>query len=294
MKGHAKTLCCTHIIGYAESCTIYGEVCVLSAIGTAAVVKATVHPAVLQQASASFSLAASGFSAYVPGGAIPLATNNSPALYHCTSNESIAPVGEEDFDDGITGGPLSSTVANNNASGHILLSQQQSQLHLQAEQQKQYHRHLSHSQSQFSQQIRPRNSSAASISMALSRSVRQYSDDYEYDEDEGMLDQYADSPSRRVGSPEYDEDYDENYRIEEDNEDGEDVIEEYGSRGTPRLQRGHQGDKSRASLGSLSSLSLGGGGGTAGSASASGRARRSTIDSVRYYNCLLSHRILPH
>lgn len=39
IKNHASTLCCTHIVGYSESCTIFGDVCVLSAIGTAAVVK---------------------------------------------------------------------------------------------------------------------------------------------------------------------------------------------------------------------------------------------------------------
>jgi hypothetical protein len=46
IKNHAKTLCCTHIIGYSESCTIYGDVCILSATGTAAVVKSGVHPAI--------------------------------------------------------------------------------------------------------------------------------------------------------------------------------------------------------------------------------------------------------
>ena len=44
VKSHAKTMCCTHIVGYSETCTIYGEVCVLSAIGTAATVKSLAHP----------------------------------------------------------------------------------------------------------------------------------------------------------------------------------------------------------------------------------------------------------
>lgn len=44
VKSHAKTMCCTHIVGYSETCTIYGEVCVLSAIGTAATVKSLALP----------------------------------------------------------------------------------------------------------------------------------------------------------------------------------------------------------------------------------------------------------
>jgi hypothetical protein len=35
------------IIGYTETCTIYGDVCVLSAVGTAAVVKYLGYPTVL-------------------------------------------------------------------------------------------------------------------------------------------------------------------------------------------------------------------------------------------------------
>jgi hypothetical protein len=49
IRKHAKTLCCTHVVGYSETCTIYGEVCVLSAIGTAAVIKADTHPEILKQ-----------------------------------------------------------------------------------------------------------------------------------------------------------------------------------------------------------------------------------------------------
>jgi hypothetical protein len=44
IKNHARTVCCTHIIGYTETCTIYGDVCVLSAVGTAAVVKYLGYP----------------------------------------------------------------------------------------------------------------------------------------------------------------------------------------------------------------------------------------------------------
>jgi hypothetical protein len=47
IKNHARTVCCTHIIGYTETCTIYGDVCVLSAVGTAAVVKYLGYPTVL-------------------------------------------------------------------------------------------------------------------------------------------------------------------------------------------------------------------------------------------------------
>ena len=35
IKNHAKILCCTHIVGYSETCTVYGEICVLTAVGTA-------------------------------------------------------------------------------------------------------------------------------------------------------------------------------------------------------------------------------------------------------------------
>ena len=44
IKQHAKVLCCSHIIGYQETSTVYGDVCVLSALGTAAVVENLGHP----------------------------------------------------------------------------------------------------------------------------------------------------------------------------------------------------------------------------------------------------------
>jgi hypothetical protein len=44
IKNHARTVCCTHIIGYTETCTIFGDACVLSAVGTAAVVKYLGYP----------------------------------------------------------------------------------------------------------------------------------------------------------------------------------------------------------------------------------------------------------
>jgi hypothetical protein len=43
IKSHATSLCCRFVIGYSESCTIHGDVCILSAIGTAAQVKGLVH-----------------------------------------------------------------------------------------------------------------------------------------------------------------------------------------------------------------------------------------------------------
>ena len=47
IKNHARTVCCTHVIGYTETCTIFGDVCVLSAVGTAAVVKYLGYPTTL-------------------------------------------------------------------------------------------------------------------------------------------------------------------------------------------------------------------------------------------------------
>lgn len=44
IKNHARTLCCTHIIGYSEYCTLFNDICVLSAVGTAAVIKYTSYP----------------------------------------------------------------------------------------------------------------------------------------------------------------------------------------------------------------------------------------------------------
>ena len=44
IKGHARALCCTHIVGYSESCTIFGDVIVLMAIGTATTIKDPGHP----------------------------------------------------------------------------------------------------------------------------------------------------------------------------------------------------------------------------------------------------------
>ena len=47
IKSHARTVCCTHVIGYTETCTIFGDVCLLSAVGTAAVVKYLGYPTAL-------------------------------------------------------------------------------------------------------------------------------------------------------------------------------------------------------------------------------------------------------
>jgi len=44
IKKHARVLCCSHVVGYSESCVVIGDVCVLSAIGTAAVIKRLAHP----------------------------------------------------------------------------------------------------------------------------------------------------------------------------------------------------------------------------------------------------------
>ncbi len=39
IRSHAKTLCCSHVIGYSEASTIHDDVCVLSLTGTAATVR---------------------------------------------------------------------------------------------------------------------------------------------------------------------------------------------------------------------------------------------------------------
>ena len=39
IRSHARTLCCSHVVGYEESSTIYDDVCVLSATGTACTVR---------------------------------------------------------------------------------------------------------------------------------------------------------------------------------------------------------------------------------------------------------------
>lgn len=39
IRGHAKTLCCTHVIGYTEASTIHDDVIILSVTGTAATVR---------------------------------------------------------------------------------------------------------------------------------------------------------------------------------------------------------------------------------------------------------------
>ena len=44
IKSHARTLCCTHIVGYRETCTIFGDACVLSSEGTAAIVQKLPFP----------------------------------------------------------------------------------------------------------------------------------------------------------------------------------------------------------------------------------------------------------
>jgi hypothetical protein len=44
IRMHANSLCCSSIIGYSENCTVIGDVCVLSAVGTAAVAAYLGHP----------------------------------------------------------------------------------------------------------------------------------------------------------------------------------------------------------------------------------------------------------
>ena len=39
IRSHARTLCCTHVVGYVEASTIHDDVCVLSITGTAATVR---------------------------------------------------------------------------------------------------------------------------------------------------------------------------------------------------------------------------------------------------------------
>jgi hypothetical protein len=51
IRSHARSLYCTHIIGYSESCSIYGDVCVLTAEGTGAKVKHMAYPVLSGQRS---------------------------------------------------------------------------------------------------------------------------------------------------------------------------------------------------------------------------------------------------
>jgi hypothetical protein len=53
IKSHAKVLCCSHVVGYSETCTLSGDVCVLTAIGTAAVVRRASHPSAILQLTSS-------------------------------------------------------------------------------------------------------------------------------------------------------------------------------------------------------------------------------------------------
>lgn len=39
IRSHAKTLGCRHVLGYSESCVVFDDVCILSATGTAAIIK---------------------------------------------------------------------------------------------------------------------------------------------------------------------------------------------------------------------------------------------------------------
>jgi hypothetical protein len=43
IRSHARTLCCTHVVGYEETSTIIGDVCVLTATGTGAVIKSVAY-----------------------------------------------------------------------------------------------------------------------------------------------------------------------------------------------------------------------------------------------------------
>lgn len=47
IRAHAKVLCCRYIIGYSETCTFHGDICILSAVGTAAELKGLVQPILL-------------------------------------------------------------------------------------------------------------------------------------------------------------------------------------------------------------------------------------------------------
>ena len=44
IRSHARSLYCTHIVGYSESCSIFGDVCVLTAEGTGAKLKHLAYP----------------------------------------------------------------------------------------------------------------------------------------------------------------------------------------------------------------------------------------------------------
>ena len=44
VRSHAKSLTCTHIIGYSETCTIHDDVCILSCVGTAATLRNLLMP----------------------------------------------------------------------------------------------------------------------------------------------------------------------------------------------------------------------------------------------------------
>lgn len=44
LRAHAQSLCCTHVLGYTETCSIHDDVCVLSCSGTAATLRALLLP----------------------------------------------------------------------------------------------------------------------------------------------------------------------------------------------------------------------------------------------------------
>ncbi len=51
VKSHARVMCCSHVIGYSETCTLVGDVYVLSAVGTAAILKRIAHPSAALEAT---------------------------------------------------------------------------------------------------------------------------------------------------------------------------------------------------------------------------------------------------
>jgi hypothetical protein len=65
IKAHAKVLCCHFVIGYSEFCTIHNDVCILSAIGTAAELKGIVQSTTTLYAS-NVNLSSPTFQPQIP------------------------------------------------------------------------------------------------------------------------------------------------------------------------------------------------------------------------------------
>ncbi|GLD96682.1 hypothetical protein PINS_up005365 [Pythium insidiosum] len=94
MRAHAQSLQCPFVIGYTESCTIHDDVCVISATGTAAVLKNWVRDRPRKDAASSYDGGEDGSASPVVPGTPDVSASfarKSPVMMHPAGATEQAP-----------------------------------------------------------------------------------------------------------------------------------------------------------------------------------------------------------